>query len=134
MISALSLGFMGRFGRSASLRSFDADLRAVNLHPNLVPEAIKLAALRVLMARTGLADPSAASSRAAAEILAYCMVGAETFTAANGSGLADAVENRIDAALDDGTSSDAKLILLALHANVIQPSVVERYRLEAESG
>lgn len=134
MIPALSLGFMGRFGRSASLRTLDADLRAVDLHPNLVPEAVKLAALRILMDQTGGRDPSAEKSRAAAELLAYCMLGEETFTSANGTGLTDTVESRIDAALGLGTTSDAKLILLALHANVIQPSVVERYRLEAESG
>lgn len=134
MIPALSLGFMGRFGRSAALRLFDTDLRAVDLHPNLVPEAVKLASLRILMARTNGADPSAADSRAAAELLAYCMVGAQTFTAANGEPLRESVEKRIDVALDDDTSSDAELILLALHANVIQPSVVERYSLEADTG
>ena len=134
MSPLLSLGFMGRFGRSAALRLFDEDLKAVDLHPNLVPEAVKLAALRILMERTGGNNPSAANSRAAAELLAYCMLGIGAFESANGTWLTGAVENRIDAALDDGTSSDAKLILLALHANVIQPSVVERYRLEAASG
>lgn len=134
MSPLLSLGFMGRFGRSAALRLFDEDLKAVDLHPNLVPEAVKLAALRILMERTGGNNPSAANSRAAAELLAYCMLGIGAFESANGTWLTGAVENRIDAALDDGTCSDAKLILLALHANVIQPSVVERYRLEAASG
>lgn len=133
MRPALSLGFFGFFGRSPSLRTFDADLRSLDLHPNLVPEAVKLAAMRVLIEETGGEDPSASRSRAAAETLAYCMVGAETFSAANGTSLTQAVEQRIDAALLEGTNTDAKLILLALHANVIQPSVVEHFRLEADS-
>ena len=134
MIPPLSIGFMGLFGRSPALRTFDANLRALDLHPKLVPEAVKLAALRILMEKTGGANPSDTDSKAAAELLAYCMVGDEPFATANGNVLTGEVESRIDAALDDDTSADAKLILLALHANVIQPSVVERYSLEADSG
>ncbi|WP_108681390.1 hypothetical protein [Methyloceanibacter sp. wino2] len=134
MIPPLSIGFMGLFGRSPALRTFDADLRALDLHPKLVPEAVKLAALRILMAKTDGMSLSDKDSRAAAELLAYCMVGDEPFATANGVHLTQSVEKRIDLALDDDTSSDAKLILLALHANVIQPSVIERYRLEADSG
>lgn len=134
MIPPLSIGFMGLFGRSPALRTFDADLRALDLHPKLVPEAVKLAALRILMAKTDDMSLLDKDSRAAAELLAYCMVGDAPFATANGVHLTQTVEKRIDLALDDDTSSDAKLILLALHANVIQPSVIERYRLEADSG
>ncbi|MGK2922643.1 MAG: hypothetical protein ACSLE4_07635 [Methyloceanibacter sp.] len=133
MKPALSLGFFGFFGRSAVLRVFDADLRAVDLHPNLVPEAVKLTAMRLLMDRAGGNDPSAEESRAAAEIIAYCMIGADAFAGANGFPLTEDIEQRIDAALDHGTSLDAKLVLLALQANVIQPSVVDHFRLEAAS-
>lgn len=134
MIPPLSIGFMGLFGRSPALRTFDANLRALDLHPKLVPEAVKLAAVRILIEKTGGANPDDKDSRAAAELIAYCMVGDSPFAAANGQHLTSEVENRIDAALGDGTSPDAKLILLALHAKVIQPSVVEHYRLEADSG
>lgn len=133
MRPALSLGFFGLFGRSACLKTFDADLRALDLHPNLVPEAVKLTALRMLMEETGGEEPSAANSRAAAETLAYCMVGPETFFAANGVPLTEAIEQRIDAALSEGTNMDAKLILLTLHADVIQPSVVQRFALEVST-
>jgi hypothetical protein len=133
MIPPLSIGFMGLFGRSPSLRTFDGHLRKLDLHPRLVPEAVKLAALRILMEETNGTDPSDEASREAAELLAYCMVGASAFSAANGHSLANAIEKRIDEALDNDTSADSKLILLALHANVIQPSVVEHFSLEAES-
>ena len=133
MIPPLSIGFMGVFGRSPSLQTFDGHLRKLDLHPKLVPEAVKLATLRILMAETNGADPSDEASREAAELLAYCMVGASPFSAANGHFLTNAIEKRIDDALDNDTSADSKLILLALHANVIQPSVVEHFCLEAES-
>jgi len=127
---ALSLGFFGLFGRSAALRAFDADLRAVDLHPSLVPEAVKLTALRMLMDQTEGKDPGAEASRAAAEIIAYCMIGADAFAGANGVSLTEAIEKRIDAALAHGRSLDAKLVLLTLHAKVIQPSVVDHFGLE----
>ena len=37
------------------------------------------------------------------------------------------------AALEPGTSLDAKLVLLTFHAKLIQPSVVNYFKLEAAS-
>ena len=45
--------------------------------------------------------------------------------------LAAEVERRIEAALDSGANLDAKLVLLTLHAKVIQPSVVNDFGLES---
>jgi hypothetical protein len=129
----LSLGFLGRFGRSPALRIFDTALRGVDLHPNLVPEAVKLTAVKMLMEEGDGGDPSPQAAGAAAEIIAYCMTGAETFTGANGIVRAEEVERRIEAALAHGTSLDARLVLLTLHANVIQRSVVDDFRLEHTS-
>jgi hypothetical protein len=77
-----------------------------------------------------LPTTSVTRSRAAAEIIAYCMIGADAFASSNSQALADEVERRIDAAFDSGASLDAKLVLLALHARVVQPSVVETFQLE----
>jgi hypothetical protein len=129
----LSLGLFGIFGRSGPLRHFDQALRSVDLHPKLVPEAIKLTAVRLLMNETDGGEPSPNAHRAAAEIIAYCMIGAEAFAGANSRPLAVEIEKRIDAALDSGTSLDAKLVLLTLHARVVQPSVVEHFGLESEA-
>jgi small nuclear ribonucleoprotein (snRNP)-like protein len=128
----LSLGFFGWFGRSPALRELDGALRSVDLHPNLVPEAVKLTAVRMLMDHEGRNHLGVEASRKAAEILAYCMIGAEAFAGANGVSLAEDVEQRIDAALATGTSLDARLVLLALHAKVIQPSVVDHFGLESD--
>jgi hypothetical protein len=128
----LSLGLFGRFGRSAALRELDGALRSVDLHPNLVPEAIKLTAVRLLREDARSEEPAPQAYRAAAEIVAYCMIGAESFAGANNAALATQVERRIEAALQAGTSLDAKLVLLTLHAKVIQPSVVDHFQLESE--
>ncbi len=53
------------------------------------------------------------------------------FTDANHLPLTEATEARLEAALEAGDSLDARLVLLALHAGVIQAQVVERYQLEA---
>jgi hypothetical protein len=58
------------------------------------------------------------------------MVGADMFAAANAAEVVLAVERRIEAALQFGESLDAQLVLLTLHAKVIQPSVVQAYGLE----
>jgi hypothetical protein len=129
---ALSLGFFGLFGRSAALRMFDTGLRSVDLHPHLVPEAIKLTAVRLLMEHGGN-EPTLQGCSAAAEIIAYCMLGADAFAGANGPPLAAEVERRIERALGQDCSLDAQLVLLTLHAKVIQPSVIEHFGLEVVS-
>ena len=121
----LSIGFFSLFGRSPELREFDTALRSVDLHPHLVP------AVNLLLERAKDRAPEPRSYREAAEIIAYCMTGGEAFAAANDARLAAEIERRIEAALDPGTNLDAKLVLLALHAKVIQPSVVDDFGLES---
>jgi hypothetical protein len=124
------LGLFGMFGRSQELQSLDQALRDGGLHPRLVPDAVKLTTVKLLKEAAG-ANPGAGQYAAAAELLGYCVLGAPDFTGRNGEGLTESVEARLAAALEAGDSLDARLVLLALHAGVIQPSVVERYELEA---
>jgi hypothetical protein len=123
------LGFLGRFGRARELRELDAALRAVDLHPALVPDAVQLTAVRLLQAARG--QPGPHDYAALAELVAYCLIGASNFTAANDEALAVAVEARIEAAIAHGDSLDAKVVLLLLHAGIVHPGVVERFGLEA---
>jgi hypothetical protein len=122
---------MGVFGRSHDLREFDKALRSVDLHPKLVPEAVKLTVCALLKDQANSDDPPAEAYRPAAELVAYCMIGANGFAGANDVDLTLAVEQRIEAALDAGDSLDAQLVLLVLHARVVQPSVVDRFGLES---
>lgn len=122
------LGLFGMIGRSKELQLLDQALRGVNLHPRFVPEAIKLTTVKLL--RKANIEPTPYD--AAAEILTYCILGAEGFTESNDPALTEAVEARLRAALDEGDSLDATLILLTLHAGTIQPSVVERFGLEVD--
>jgi hypothetical protein len=126
-----SFGLFGIFGRSHDLRQFDNALRSVDVHPKLVPEAVKLTVVNLLKDHAIGDEPAPQAYRAAAEIVGYCMIGAEAFAGANDQSLALAVERRIEAALDLGHSLDAQLVLLTLHAKVIQPSVVQHYGLES---
>ena len=121
------LGLFGIFGRSHELQRLDQALRGVGLNPRLVPEAVKLTTLK-LLGEAGVGSDSA-SSAAAAQLLGYCMLGAQGFTEHNDSSLTEAAETRLEAALEAGDSLDAQIVLLTLHARVIQPSVVEQYGL-----
>ncbi len=125
------LGLFGIFGRSRELQCLDQAVRAVGLHPRLVPEAVKLTTLRLLKGTDSGASPSPRAYDAAAEMLGYCMLGPQGFTEANDLHLTEAAEGRLEAALKAGESLDARLVLLALHAGVVQVQVVERYQLEA---
>jgi hypothetical protein len=121
------LGLFGIFGRSQELRHLDQALLGVGLNPRLVPEAVKLTTLN-LLGEVG-ARPDPASCAAAAELLGYCVLGAQGFTECSDPSLTEAVEARLEAALEAGDNLDAQVVLLTLHAGVIQPSVVERYGL-----
>ena len=123
------LGLFGIFGRSRDLQRLDRALLGVGLSPPLVPEAVKLTTLKLLGEAGKGRDP--ASYAAAAELLGYCMLGVEEFPEHNGPSLTEAVERRLAAALDAGDNLDARLVLLTLHAGIIQPNVVERYGLRA---
>ncbi len=125
------LGFFGIFGRSHELQRLDQAVRTVGLHPRLVREAVKLTTLKLLKEADGGENPAPRAYYATAELLGYCLLGAQGFAESNGLGLTEAVEARLEAALDTGDSLDARVVLLTLHAGVIQPSVIERYGLAA---
>jgi len=124
-----SIGFLGIFGRSEDLRALDRALRDLDIHPRLVTEAVKLAAVSILRDHRG-EEPPAAAYAATAEMIGYCLLGADAFAAANGAELTGRVEARIEAALAAGGGLDSRLLLLAIHARFIQPSVVEAFGLE----
>jgi hypothetical protein len=126
-----SIGLFGIFGRSSDLRQIDQALRAVDIHPRLVPEAVKLAVAGLLKEAAEDGEPAPPAYGAAAEIVGYCMIGAEAFGGTNGAQLASEVEGRIERALISGTNLDARLVLLTLHAGVCQPSVIDRFDLES---
>lgn len=126
-----AIGLFAMFGRSADMRQLDSALRAVDVHPRLVTEAIKLAAVRFLKESNGGEEPEPDDYGRAAALLGYCIVGANAFAGANGERATEAVEQRIEWALDADDSLDARLVLLTLHAKAIQPSVVEAFGLES---
>jgi hypothetical protein len=124
------LRFFDLFGKSAALTALDAALRSAGVHPALVPEAVKLTLMRVVSHEH--ADRGQARLADGAELLAYCMLGHDQFQTVNGPAAADHVHTRIDAAIDAGTSVDAKLILLALHAGLITREIAEKFDAEED--
>ena len=127
-----SLGFFGLFGRSEDLRRLDSALRAVDLHPALVPEGVKLTVVNLMKDQWPHQEPPADAYPPVAELFGYCVSGPETFGRVNGDAARASAERRLDMALDRSESFDAQLVLLALHAKLISPEVVERYDLSAE--
>ena len=129
-----SLGFFGVFGRSADLRRLDAALRAVDLHPAVVPEGVKLTIVNLMKDAWPDEEPPADAYLPVAGLFAYCVVGRDAFVAANGDERVADVEARIEAALDGGGSLDAQLVLLTIHARLVSADVVERFALSADGG
>ena len=77
------MDILGVFGRSGDLRALDEAFRAADLHPALVPDAVKLTVLNVLRDAKG-EDPVAKDYGEAAALLGYCALGHEAFAAPNG--------------------------------------------------
>lgn len=119
------LRFFNLFGQSGELSALDDALRKSGLHPLLVPEAVKLTLVRLQKRQRAPANPDLAFDDAA-ELLAYCMLGRDTFIDNNSTLAADRADQRIEAAIAAGDSADAKLILLALHAGILAPEVATR--------
>ncbi len=119
------------FGRSAALNALDEKLRASGLHPLLVPEAVKLTLMRLHKEEeaSGVIARDAAYGEAA-RLLAYCMLGRDSFIESNSLHAADRAEHRVETAIDTGDFPDAKLILLALHSGVIDPEIADRFDVE----
>jgi len=126
------LGLFGIFGRSQDVQRIDDALRALGLHPNRMPDAVKLTMLKQLKEANGGRSPSAQACASASELLVYCSLGAKEFSQSNGPARTDAAELRVISALESGYGPDARLVLLTLHAHVIHPSVVERFNLASE--
>jgi hypothetical protein len=127
-----SFGFLGRFGRSEDLRRLDLALRSADLHPSLVPEGVKLALANLLKDHLG-DEPQESAYAPAAALLAYCALGGGAFAHANGDEAVDHVMRRVDQALERSESLDAGIVLLAFHARLIQPEVVERHGISVET-
>ena len=119
------------FGRSSDLRQLDAALRAADLHPALVPEGVKLTIVN-LMKDHWRDEPPASAYLPLAGLLADCVVGPEAFGDVHGRDSAQDVERRIEAALDLPDSLDAQVMLLALHAKLMDSAVVDRFDLSAD--
>jgi hypothetical protein len=128
-----SLGLFGIFGRAPELHQLDQSLRSLDVHPRLVPEAVKLTVISLLQDHASDGKPTPQAYRAAAEIVGYCIMGPTAFAAVGETDFVSEVERRIERALEFHATLDAKLVLLTLHAGVIQPSVVEHFQLESVS-
>ena len=122
-------GLFDMLGPSAAMRALDDALRASGVHPLLVPDPVKLTVIKLNKKDAGARNHDVAFAQAA-QLLAYCMLGHEQFAASNSVEDADRIDNRVETALDEGDTLDAKLILLALHAGQIAPDVADRIDLD----
>lgn len=121
-------GLFNRLGRSRELRLLDDAMRGAGVHPAMVPDAVKLTIARLLRQSHGITPETCAD---AANLVGYCVLGREGFTDTRDSGRAAAAERRIEHALEAGDSLDARLILLVLHARLMDAAVHERYGFES---
>jgi hypothetical protein len=132
MASLFMAGMFGIFGRSQELQQLDQAFRAAGLNPHGVSEAVKLTTLKQVKEASPGRTPDLRAYSAAAELIAYCVLGREAFAQSNDADQTESVEARLVDTLETGYGLEARLVLLTLHAGLIHSSVVERYRLTAE--
>ncbi|MGB0410226.1 MAG: hypothetical protein ACPGFA_01455 [Pikeienuella sp.] len=127
------LGLFNVFGRSDSLKALDQAFREFDVHPRLVPEAVKLTTLRIMQKASDagyvLCD---ADYEKAAALLSYSILGPDQFVASNSLAAADDAGQRLEDAIDAGDSVDAKLLLLAVHSGIVHPSMADELGSEAD--
>jgi hypothetical protein len=126
---AAMLRLFDMLGPSAAIRTLDDALRASGVHPLLVPQSVKLTVIRLNKKHGGARNQDVAFAEAS-QLLAYCMLGHEQFAASNSVEDAERIDNRVETALDEGDTLDAKLILLSLHAGQIAQDVADRIDLD----
>lgn len=125
------LGLFGIFGRAESLKAIDQALRDIDVHPRTVPEAVKLATVRLMQQESGAASKLRdADYTRAAELLGYSILGPDQFLASNTIDAANRTDFRLEAAIAAGDGLDANLILLALHSGIIHTSIADRFDTE----
>src|SRR3954463_7289340 len=118
----------GIFGRSQELQQLDRAFRTAGLNPRGVAEAVKLTTLKQLKEVSRGRAPDLRAYTAAAQLIAYCVLGREAFTQSNDADQTQSVEARLIDAMEMGHGLNARLVLLTLHAGLIHASVVERYK------
>jgi hypothetical protein len=126
------IGIFSLFGRSADQQLLDQAIRDAGLHPRLVPDAVKIVLQRHIKEEAADAGERQALRADLASLLAYCVLGPDEFTDLHGEARTAAVELRLDHALMAGNSSDARVILLFMHAGLVNSHVTDRYGLALE--
>jgi len=127
------LSIFGIRGRAKEVYRLDDAMRVVGLPPKGVPDSVKLTVLNLLkVAEGGVIANIDASCTRAAPMLAYCVLGHEAFSKANGPDATTAIEARLHHAIKYGESLDARIAMLTLVAKVTQPEVIERFDLQLD--
>ena len=128
--------FFGLFGlreRSKHQQILEDYLRASGVHPQLIPEEVKLTVLKFIKAGPGLDANSRPNDPALAEagrLLAYCFAGREEYVSSAGAGSADEQERRLALALEAGEGIEASIVMLALTSGIAHHSIAERFEVE----
>jgi len=123
---------LGLFRRSREVERLDFGLRSFGVDARAVPDAVKFTVVKLIKDATGQRVADEASCHIASELLAYCMMGDTTFATINDPDQVVSAQARIGDALAEPDGTDAQLILLSLHAGLIDPEVVERFEIAAD--
>ena len=127
------LSVFGIRGRPKEVYRLDGAVRGQGLAPKDLPDSVKLTLLRLLKDAEGgvIADIEESCERAA-PLLAYCVLGRDAYSKANGPTATSAVETRLHHAIENGASLDARIAMLTLLAKVTEPAVIERFGLRVD--
>jgi hypothetical protein len=118
------------FGPSREMQNLNDALRSAGVHPRTISDAVKITTLKQLKEANGGTPPDSRAIAGAADLLAYCVLGPQAYAAKNNPKCVEAVQQRLNAAVENGYGLDARLILLTLHAGLAHRELIERYQLD----
>lgn len=126
------------FGKSRDVRDLERLLRQLGVNPYAVNDATKFTVCKWI--REALLQEEAGTDarlrlqaqlrQSSAELLAYCALGSQDFAEANSATLAEAQEDRLEAAAEGRDAFDAGIVMLTLHAGVAHPEIAETFEIE----
>ena len=127
------IGLFRIFGRADGLKALDQALLDFGVHPGAIPEAVKLATIRLMRKASGAGYVlSDRDYETAAELMSYAILGPDQFVASNSLDAARLAGERVDMAIAAGENLDAELLLLTLHADLIHSRVSDQFEIETD--
>tara|TARA_Y100001970_G_C14259133_1_gene878152 strand:+ start:8132 stop:8536 length:405 start_codon:yes stop_codon:yes gene_type:complete len=115
------------FGKTRKIDQLNYALREAGIHPALVPDSVLYTIVKLL--RNSQYNTTGGDLHSIATLIAYIMLSKRAQIYIDNPKEASSIEYRIENALNKENNFDSQIILLAFHANLIHPEVINEFNI-----